>query len=163
MKQLRKAIIYTTLGILSTFPLSLIAAGIQVSPSKLQIQETKSAQLVVANPTGNVLLFEIYPDEFKENIKINPESFTLEAGARKTITVENIKKTTGTLVTNISVVSRALADSELQANTGVKIPLIIEQGKSLKNPYEPFLVIASILLAGIIIKLLLNFLSHKKD
>ncbi|MCK4525177.1 MAG: hypothetical protein KAU07_01960 [Candidatus Andersenbacteria bacterium] len=109
------------------------AAGIQVSPSKvdLVLEENKSAskELIVANPTADVQIFEVYPDEFPEIIKANPASFTLEAGGRKTVIVtaypaitENVSQI---LKTNLSVVGKPLVETRLQANTGVKIPLSI--------------------------------------
>ncbi|MCK4799806.1 hypothetical protein KAS31_02415 [Candidatus Parcubacteria bacterium] len=110
------------------------AAGIQVSPSKIDLTlETGSGsvsrELVVANPTADIQIFEVYPDEFSEIIKTNPASFTLEAGERKVVTVtarssatENISQV---LKTNLSVVSKPLVETRLQANTGVKIPLSI--------------------------------------
>ena len=111
------------------------AAGIQVSPSKIDFvleigDESVSKELIVANPTADIQIFEVYPDEFSEIIKTNPASFTLEAGERKVVTVtvysivttENISQI---LKTNLSVVGKPLIETRLQANTGVKIPLSI--------------------------------------
>ncbi|NOQ68087.1 hypothetical protein GQ568_01445 [Patescibacteria group bacterium] len=109
------------------------AAGIQVSPSRIDfvLEKNRSAskELVVANPTADVQIFEVYSDEFPEIIKVNPASFTLEAGGRKTVTVtaylsatENVSQI---LKTNLSVVGKPLVETRLQANTGVKIPLSI--------------------------------------
>ncbi|MCK5466711.1 hypothetical protein KAI56_04445 [Candidatus Parcubacteria bacterium] len=109
------------------------AAGIQVSPSKidfvLRANESASKELIVANPTADVQIFEVYPDEFLEIIKVSPISFTLEAGGRKIVTVtahfampENNPQI---LKTNLSVVGKPLIETRLQANTGVKIPLSI--------------------------------------
>ncbi|MCK5085011.1 MAG: hypothetical protein KAQ64_05150 [Candidatus Pacebacteria bacterium] len=115
------------------FPVLSQAAGIQVSPSKidfiLEVNKSASKELIVANPTADVQIFEVYPDEFSEIIKANPASFTLEAGGRKTVTVtahpaitENVSQI---LKTNLSVVGKPLIETRLQANTGVKIPLSI--------------------------------------
>ena len=119
--------------ILVLFPVLSQAAGIQVSPSRvdLVLEENRSAskELIVANPTADVQVFEVYPDEFPEIIKANPASFTLEAGGRKTVTVtahiDTVENTSQVLKTNLSVVGKPLIETRLQANTGVKIPLSI--------------------------------------
>ena len=120
--------------VLILFPFLSQAAGIQISPSKIDFilevgGESVSKELVVVNPTADIQIFEVYPDEFSEIIKTNPASFTLEAGERKVVTVtarssatENISQV---LKTNLSVVSKPLVETRLQANTGVKIPLSI--------------------------------------
>ncbi|MEA2098403.1 MAG: hypothetical protein U9P70_05020 [Patescibacteria group bacterium] len=129
--------------ILILLPVSLQATGIQVSPSKIDFIlgigcESVSEELIVANPTADIQIFEVYPDEFYEIIKTNPASFTLEAGERKVVTVtvyssitENISQV---LKTNLSVVSKPLIETRLQANTGVKIPLsIVTENIIVKN------------------------------
>lgn len=125
--------ILTLALILILFPVLSQAAGIQVSPSKidfaLRAGESASKELIVVNPTADVQIFEAYADEFSEIIKVSPASFTLEAGGRKVVTVtayftatENISQI---LKTNLSVVGKPLIETRLQANTGVKIPLSI--------------------------------------
>ncbi len=119
--------------ILILFPVLSQAAGIQVSPSRidfvLETNKSMSKELIVANPTADVQIFEVYPDEFSEIIKANPASFTLEAGGRKIVTVTAypviIENTSQILKTNLSVVGKPLIETRLQANTGVKIPLSI--------------------------------------
>ena len=109
------------------------AAGLQVSPSKIDIvleaNKSASKELIVTNPTADVQIFEVYPDEFSEIIKANPASFTLEAGGRKTViitaNINTAENTSQVLKTNLSVVGKPLIETRLQANTGVKIPLSI--------------------------------------
>ncbi len=109
------------------------ASGIQVSPSKIdiitEINKPMSGELTVANPTADVQIFEIYPDEFPEIIKASPASFTLEAGAKKIVAVtvypsavENVSRV---LRTDLSVVGKPLIETRLQTNTGVKIPITV--------------------------------------
>jgi len=119
--------------VLILFPVLSQAAGIQVSPSKIDfILETNkpvSQELIVVNPTADVQIFEVYPDEFPEIIKTNPASFTLEAGGRKTVVITAYSAITENssqiLKTNLSVVSKPLIETRLQASTGVKIPIAI--------------------------------------
>ncbi|MCK5332574.1 hypothetical protein KAJ41_01775 [Candidatus Parcubacteria bacterium] len=115
-------------------PTIIQAAGIQVSLSKMDFAVEIGGgvaikELVVVNPTADVQVFEVYPDEFSEIIKANPTSFTLEAGARKTVMVKvdptDIKGSSKILRTNFSVLGRPLVESRLQTNTGVKIPILI--------------------------------------
>lgn len=119
------------------------ASGIEVTPSKLELKVTStnsaSATLTIANPTADVQVFEIYPDDFAEIILASPQSFTLESGVRKvvTITVKPNKdgKASQILQTNLSILAKPLADSRFQANTGVKVSLSITSVKD-KSP-EP--------------------------
>ena len=117
--------------ILILFPVLSQAAGIQVSPSKMNFTveiggSSVFKELVVVNPTADVQVFEVYPDEFSEIIKANPASFTLEAGARKIVIVKvdpaNIEGPSKILRTNFSVLGKPLIETRLQTNTGVKIP-----------------------------------------
>ncbi len=117
------------LGLL-LFPSLALASGIKVSPEKLQFEtggKTQRKEIVVANPTADVQLFEVYADDFSKAITANPASFTLEAGNRKTvtITVDPSKLGSGITTTNLSVVGKPLTDSRVQINTGVKIPITI--------------------------------------
>jgi len=139
------------------------AAGIQVSPSKIDFTlemegEPVSRELVVVNPTADIQIFEVYSDEFSEIIKTNPASFTLEAGERKVVTVTvypvATKSVSQILKTNLSVVSKPLIETRLQANTGVKIPLsivtedtIIESESNTISP-ELFYVILIVVALG---------------
>lgn len=85
-----KKILIVTLTVFLA-PLWVLAAGLSVSPGALEFKivagEKASQTLVVANPTADVLVFEVYPDEYEELINITPQSFTLESGARKEVLV----------------------------------------------------------------------------
>ena len=120
--------------ILILFPVLSQAAGIQVSPSKMNFtveigDSPVFKELVVVNPTADVQVFEVYPDEFSEIIKANPASFTLEAGARKIVIVKvdpaDIEGPSKILRTNFSVLGKPLIETRLQTNTGIKIPTSI--------------------------------------
>lgn len=109
------------------------AAGVEASPSKLEISasgSSVSAELFVRNPSADVQLFEVYVDEFSENLKINPASFILEAGESKKIAIIfNAQQNKDAIIkTNISVVAKPMTDSTFQFNSGIKIPLTITVG-----------------------------------
>ena len=116
-------------------PLFAFAAGIQVSPARLDFTVAANRQtsqtLTVVNPTADVQLFEVYADNFTESVKTSPASFTLEAGAKKTVTVTvnfDSQNSNRILSTTLSVVGKPLLGSQqFSVGTGVKIPLSITQ------------------------------------
>lgn len=109
------------------------ASGIKVNPPKLEItaklNESLTREITVTNPTSDVQIFKVYPDDFADIIKASPSSFTLEAGANKAVTVtvgaENAQNSSETFNTNLSIVAKPLAETGFQTNAGVKIPLSI--------------------------------------
>ncbi len=66
---------------------SACASGVTINPPKLEmaakINKSVSREITIANPTNDVQIFKVYPDEFADIVKSNPASFTLEAGAKK--------------------------------------------------------------------------------
>lgn len=124
-----KEIVFISLFLL--FPHVVMGAGVEASPSKLQLQtfsNTKAVtELTVRNPSADVQLFEIYADDFSDSIKIHPTSFVLEAGNSKSIAISyDAKRGKNTILkTNISVVARPLSESRFQFNSGIKIPITI--------------------------------------
>lgn len=143
------AVIAVTLALLPTIS---FAAGIQVSPSRLEIAvppgKTIQKDLVVANPTADVQLFSVYADDFDQYIKPQPASFTLEAGGRKNVSLTLQSPDSGTISTTISVVGRPMVDARLQANTGVKIPITITTGQQRGLPNWAWIILG-ILAIGI--------------
>lgn len=133
--------------------MSTLAAGIEVSPEKLEFElagESLTKNLIVVNPTADVQIFEVYADDFQQVIDLKPQSFTLQAGERKNVavTLQPQKMPAAVISTNLSVVGKPLADSKVQVNTGVKIPLTVKTSASkAKNFATPTLF----LLAGVII------------
>jgi hypothetical protein len=114
-------------------PLMVSAVGVSVSPPRLEIisvagRET-NREIVVSNPSRDVAIFDIYPDDFVSEIRISPESFVLESGDQKKVAVAVTPKNVGRFETNISIVARALSDSAFNAASGVKIPLNVEVGR----------------------------------
>ncbi len=148
--------------IMLLLPLSANAAGIEVSPSKLDFTvsgASASQNILVANPTADVQIYQVYPDDFAEFIKTNPASFTLESGARKTVEVtvsasSPDNKLPEILATNLSVIGKPLADARFSVATGVKIPLTAKVSTAKQKPtgYKNILgfgALVIILLAGI--------------
>lgn len=111
------------------------AAGLQVSPSKLNLIATSSkitqAKIRVMNPNPDVQLFEIFADNFPDGFVILPQSFTLEAGEGRVVEIQidakKLKKYSPDAVFSgqISVISKPLKNEGMDIGAGVKIPFEI--------------------------------------
>ncbi|MBI3589175.1 MAG: hypothetical protein HY093_02050 [Candidatus Liptonbacteria bacterium] len=111
-------------------PVAVKAVGLQVTPSEINIQsqsgQPASAEILVKNPSPEVGLFEVYPDDFENMIFPSPASFLLESGESRSVLVKTQFREAGIFKTNLSVVSKPLSDSSLNALGGLKIPISIE-------------------------------------
>lgn len=92
---------------------------------KARVGNLTTVRLLVTNPSSDVAVFEVYPDEFAAFVKANPSSFTLESKAEKMITIEVTAREAGQFSTLLSIVARPLASNAFQAGGGVKVPLLI--------------------------------------
>jgi len=147
-----------------------LASGISVSPAKLEwllSQNKKIADktITIANPTADVLLIEVYADEFSNIITAHPQTFTLEAGALKSVQVQINKlnwdnSQSAILSTNLSVTARPLAESQVNIGAGVKIPITIQLDSKKKYSIPP--LYGLFLLTGILALFLLSQKNTKK-
>jgi hypothetical protein len=127
-------------------PLIVLASGAQVKPSKINFDvagDTFETFLTVFNPSSEVQLFEVYPDDFENSIMINPKSFTLEAGENKKVKItatldENIQDSQ--ISTNISVISKPLSESDFSVGAGIKIPINISFKEIAKTNYTYYFI-----------------------
>lgn len=107
-------------------PLLLLAIGISVSPIAISLETVsgmeKSVKFTVSNPSREVGLFEVYPEEFERNITLIPSRFLLESGERREILVRLRHKETGTFKTNIAVEVKPLGELLLGVGGGVRLP-----------------------------------------
>lgn len=105
------------------------AVGVAVTPAEVTmtavVDEPTAVRISISNPSTDVAVFEVYPDDFAHLIKANPSSFTLESGAEKFVEIKVTALQTGQFSTVLSVVARPLAANAFQAGSGVKIPLVI--------------------------------------
>jgi len=112
------------------FPVSALAIGVAVRPARLDIQGISNSaarrEILVSNPSKDVAIFDVYPDNFNSLIDIMPASFVLESGDQKKIYLSVKPGKSGRFATNISVVARPLSESAFNAASGVKIPLLFE-------------------------------------
>ena len=117
-------------------PVAVKAVGLQVTPSEIKIQSNSSqpteTKIIVKNPSADVGLFEIYPDDFESMILYEPSSFLLESGESRSVLVRAKFRESGIFKTDISVVVKPLSENSLNALGGLKIPISIE----IKKPAE---------------------------
>ena len=131
------------IAVLLTAPAFAGAVGVAVNPADVSISavigKATSVRIKVTNPSSDVAVFEVYPDDFTTVIKAVPSSFTLESGAEKYVTLEVTAPQAGQLSTMLSVVARPLASNAFQAGSGVKVPLTIiakEGGSGLASAFS---------------------------
>ena len=110
------------------------AVGLQVTPSEIQIQsysgQLGEKEIIVKNPSTDVGLFEIYPDDFESQILFEPSSFTLESGESRSVLIKTKFRDAGIFKTNISVVVKPFSENTLNAAGGLKIPISVENKKT---------------------------------
>ena len=128
-------------------PSIVTAAGLQISPAKLEFtlpaQSASEQALTIVNPTADVQVFEVYADDFTDIIKAAPASFTLESGAKKTVKISvntSSLKNDQHLVANLSVVGKPLADNKFSVGAGAKIPITITLAASAKPKIPSWLL-----------------------
>ena len=126
-----KKIIFANLLIcfIILFPLSSQAVGISVNPSSLDIlyPSIREERIAVKNISSEPIVVYIYPDDFGDNIKLQPNEFNLMPDQLASIKIltnfDNFSE--GTQKTNISVLSKALDKKSFNAISGIKIPISI--------------------------------------
>jgi len=131
---MKKTIFFLLLALSLLPTATAFSAGIQVSPSSLEItvpdKGSATIDIAVANPTADVQLFEVYADDLSNAIKANPSSFTLEAGGRKTVTItadsgKSNNKEGQVISTDLFIISKPLSENAMSVGTGVKLPVTI--------------------------------------
>ena len=163
-----KKIILAAPLLILLLPFTVAAAGIQVSPAKIDINlttQSTTTQLVVFNPTTDVQLYEVSSDDFGGQISASPSSFTLQGGTRQEVTITITRqadaKTGEVLATNISVLGKPLADNKFQLNTGVKIPLIVNVETLGQTPTQNKFRVYEILAAVAVVAALAWFVAKE--
>lgn len=126
---MKKIFIFLTIFFLFGFDGSVFAVSLSVAPSKIKISTSANqeaqARIIVKNPASQVAMFEIYPDQFDNQIYLNPQSFILESGEKREVLLEAKFKEPGQYLTDISVVASTVSSLTFQAKGGVKIPINI--------------------------------------
>ncbi len=147
------------------FSNSALAVGIGVEPSfldfELKIGQIKTGKILVYNISQEPGIFQVFPDDLNDWLKIEPNNFRLEAGENKEVKIEIKAKEKGRRATNFSVVSLPLDRRSFSISPGLKIPLRL----NIKEESPIFLasVVAAVfqgwnwLLLGILVIYLIGF------
>ncbi len=106
---------------------SVLSIGIGANPSfldlELKLGQSKEVKISVFNISKEVGIFQVFPDELNDWIKITPDNFRLEAGENKEVKIEISAKEKGKKATNLSLSAVPLDRSSFSVNPGLKIPL----------------------------------------
>ncbi len=111
-------------------PYELLAIGVSVSPATISahavLGKEGSSRFIVSNPSKEVGLFEVYPEEFEEAITLIPSRFVLEAGEKREVLVRAKRHQVGIVRTVIAVEAQSLGVPALGIGGGVRLPFLIE-------------------------------------
>ncbi len=106
---------------------SVLAIGIGAKPSFLDLElkagQSERTEILVYNISQEAGLFQVFPDELKDWIKIEPDNFRLEAGENKKVEITILAKEGGKKTTNLSVSAMPLDRRGFTISSGIKIPL----------------------------------------
>lgn len=116
------------------FPLTVQAVGVSVSPSTIDLFSPNftDKEIIVKNISAEPIVIYVYPDDFSENISVNPNEVELLPAQVSAISIRADFKDfdQGVRHTNISVLSKAKDKKSFNAISGVKIPTSIYINKS---------------------------------
>lgn len=106
---------------------SALAIGIGAKPSFLDLElrsgQPKKTEILIYNLSQEAGIFQVFPDELNDWIKIEPDNFRLEAGENKEIKITAISKEEGIKTINLSVSATSLDRQSFSVGPGLKIPL----------------------------------------
>jgi len=106
---------------------SALAIGIGAKPSfldlELKVGQSKEVKILVYNVSQEAGIFQVFPDELNEWIKIEPNNFRLEAGETREVKIIVSAKEGGGKAINLSVLASPLDRRTFSVGPGLKIPL----------------------------------------
>lgn len=152
-----------------------MAIGIGTNASylglELELKKPQSVKISVFNISDEAGIFQIFPDELNDWIKISPNNFRLEAGENKEIEITVFGKKRGIRATNLSVLAQPLDRQSFSVGSGLKIPLRLRTkddkthllasiSESLSKTF-PSILFAIISLIFLIIFLSLTYFNRK--
>ncbi len=143
---------------------SALAIGIGTKPSfldlELKVGQSKKTEILVYNISQEAGIFQVFPDELNDWIKIEPSDFRLEAGENREIKITILTKEEGKKVTNLSVLAKPLDRQSFSVSSGIKIPvqLNIKKGRLIFSAFAlGFISQNWIWIAGILVICLIGF------
>ena len=150
-------------------PLKVLAVGVAVNPSELQIVLPGDNQttLQVTNISDEPVMVFVSSDDFVDNIIIDPAEIQLlpEQATQIRVTANFANTPAGVKKSNISVITQAVDKRSFNASSGIKIPLTINIAKSYwqwSGEAVFVLVFLSLFALFFIIWLIIKFIKKKK-
>ncbi len=138
-------------------PLGVKASGLALSPARISVQvlpnQQASAYFTVSNPDAQTQVFEIYPDDLANFIRISPQVFTLGPGGSKQVEINiaaGLPQQTERPAVKISVISHPLTGNNTQVATGAKLTLEIQTSTTNSAPSSQKMLIGLIALSSLI-------------
>lgn len=127
----------------AALPLPLLAIGVSVSPASLSLRagigKEAVARFTVENPSREVGVFEVYPEEFESSFILIPSRFILEAGEKRAVTVRALSREAGLKRTSIAVEGEPFGEPSFTVGGGVRLPTTFEVfGDSRAAAAAPF-------------------------
>jgi len=111
-------------------PFELLAIGVSATPAVLNVRAPQGqeavARFVVANPSKEVGIFDVYPEEFESSIVLTPSRFVLEAGERREVIVRAKRHDLGIVRTVLAVEAQPLGLPAQGIGGGVRLPFSYE-------------------------------------
>jgi len=156
MNRLSLILLLVTFGSLLTIE-SAAAVGVSVKPKtiSLSIREGRptTTEILVVNAGSQLALYQVYPDDFRDQLSVQPAEFELAPEATQLVKLTINVRRAGELSTNISIVARPLAAGGFSAATGVKVPISI--AATGRPGWIPLVLgpVAALLLAIFVVKL----------
>lgn len=106
---------------------SVLAIGIGTKPPfldlELRVGQSKKTKILVYNISQEAGIFQVFPDELNDWIKIEPNNFRLEAEENREVKITILAKEDGIKATNLSVLANPLDRQSFSVGPGLKVPL----------------------------------------
>jgi hypothetical protein len=139
------------------FPFSVFATAVSVKPQKLEITsypvQESTGEILIANISNEPAIYEVYPDSYVKNIKINPKEFRLAPGETQIVKVVSRFWLNGQYEFDLSIVSRSLNSVSVATAAGVKLSVVV---------FVAGRIIWTVLLGIIILLLVISYWVRKK-
>ncbi|OHA21828.1 MAG: hypothetical protein A2849_02760 [Candidatus Taylorbacteria bacterium RIFCSPHIGHO2_01_FULL_51_15] len=153
------------------FPILALAIGVSVTPPTLSIRMTRdeegTARFLVSNPSKEVGIFDVYPEEFEKFITLYPSRFVLEAGEKREVLVRAKRRDVGLIRTAIAIEAAPLGVPTPSVGGGIRLPFSLDVRASsafLAALFEskPTSVLPTLILTALILTSVISLYTLKR-
>lgn len=114
----------------AALPSVVCAIGVFASPATLSLKTSVGKEVVarftVKNPSKEVGLFSVYPEEFEGDLTLIPSRFLLEAGEKREVVLRARRREAGSIQSTIAVEAEPLGVPALSVGGGVRLPFSLQ-------------------------------------